>query len=73
MAIDFTLSKEQQEIQAMARSFAREHLAPIAPKIDAEPDPFAGWQMAKPAYEEACRQGIAWSMLPRARSPRSRR
>ena len=39
MAIDFTLTKEQQEIQAMARSFAQEVLAPLAPKIDAEPDP----------------------------------
>ena len=38
MAIDFTLTKEQQEIQAMARSFATEHLAPVAPLIDAEPD-----------------------------------
>ena len=66
MAIDFTLTKEQKDIQAMARSFAQEVLAPLAPKIDAEPDPFAGWQMAKPAYEEACKQGIAWSMLPKA-------
>ncbi len=41
-------------------------LAPLAPKIDAEPDPYAGWQLAKPAYEEACRRGIAWSMLPEA-------
>ena len=66
MAIDFTLTKEQQDIQAMARSFAQEVLAPLAPKIDAEPDPYVGWQMAKPAYEEACRKGIAWSMLPKA-------
>ena len=47
MAIDFTLTKEQQELQAMARSFAQEVLAPLAPKVDAEPDPFAGWQMAQ--------------------------
>ena len=66
MAIDFTLTKDQQDIQAMARSFAQEVLAPLAPKIDAEPDPYVGWQMAKPAYEEACKQGIAWSMLPKA-------
>ena len=50
----------------MARGFAKEHLAPIAPKIDAEPDPYVGWQLAKPAYAEACKQGIAWSMLPKA-------
>jgi acyl-CoA dehydrogenase len=65
MSIDFTLTKGQQEIQAMARAFAAEHLAPVAAKIDAEPDPFQGWQMAKPAYAEACRQGIAFSMLPK--------
>jgi nitroalkane oxidase len=64
MSIDFTLGKEQQELQAMARAFAAEHLAPVASKIDAEPDAFKGWQMAKPAYAEACRQGIAFSMLP---------
>ena len=66
MAIDFTLTKEQQELQAMARSFSQEVLAPLAPKVDAEPDPFTGWQMLKPAYEEACKQGIAWSMPPKA-------
>ena len=47
-------------------SFAREVLAPLAPKVDAEPDPYVGWQMLKPAYAEACRQGIAWSMLPKS-------
>src|SRR4051795_1104378 len=66
MAIDFTLTKEQQDIQMMARSFAREVLAPLDPSSPEEPDPYVGWQMAKPAYEEACRQGIAWSMLPKA-------
>ena len=66
MAIDFTLTKDQKAIQGLARDFAQEVLAPLAPKIDAEPDPYAGWQLAKPAYEEACRRGIAWSMLPAA-------
>ena len=39
MAIDFTLSPEQKEIQAQARDFAQKVLAPLAPKIDEEPDP----------------------------------
>jgi acyl-CoA dehydrogenase len=65
MAIDFTFTKEQQELQAMARDFAQNVLAPLAPKIDEEPDPLKGWQMAKPAYEEACKRGIAFSMLPK--------
>jgi hypothetical protein len=66
MAIDFTFTKEQQEIQAAARDFAQNVLAPVTPKIDEEPDPLKGWQMAKPAYEEACKRGIAFSMLPKA-------
>jgi alkylation response protein AidB-like acyl-CoA dehydrogenase len=65
MAIDFTLTAEQKEIQASARDFAENVLGPIAPQIDAEPDPYKGFQMAKPAYEEACRRGIAFSMLPK--------
>jgi nitroalkane oxidase len=66
MAIDFTLTKEQQEIQALARDFAQNVLGPITRQIDEEPDPLAGWQLAKPAYAEACKRGIAFSMLPRA-------
>ena len=61
----FHLTKEQQEIQAAARDFAQNVLAPLTPKIDEEPDPLKGWQMAKPAYEEACKRGIAFSMLPK--------
>jgi nitroalkane oxidase len=66
MAIDFTLTKEQQEIQAAARDFAQNVLGPITPRIDDEPDPLTGWQLAKPAYAEACKRGIAFSMLPKA-------
>ncbi len=66
MAIDFPLTRGQKEIQALAHDFAETVLAPLAPKIDAEPDPFKGWQLAKPAYREACNRGIAFSMLPKA-------
>jgi acyl-CoA dehydrogenase len=66
MAIDFTLTKEQKEIQALVRDFAETELAPMAPTIDAEPDPFKGFQLAKPAYAKACERGIAFSMLPKA-------
>ena len=65
MAIDFTLSPEQKEIQAQARDFAEKMLAPMSQKIDEEPDPLRGFQMAKPAYQEACRRGITFSMLPK--------
>ena len=64
MAIDFTLTEKQREIQLAARSFAQNHLAPLTDQIDAEPDPLKGFQLTKEAYAEACRQGIAFSMLP---------
>src|SRR5688572_22409390 len=66
MAIDFTLTREQKQIQAEARAFAQDVLAPVARQVDAEPDPLAGFQLTKPAYAEACKRGIAFSMLPKA-------
>lgn len=65
MAIDFTLTAEQKEVQKSARDFAQELLAPISDQIDQESDPLRGFQLAKPAYAEACRRGIAFSMLPK--------
>ncbi|MFZ0875944.1 MAG: acyl-CoA dehydrogenase family protein, partial [Pseudonocardiaceae bacterium] len=37
----------------------------VSQKIDEEPDPLRGFQLAKPAYAEACKRGIAFSMLPK--------
>ena len=64
VAIDFTLTPEQQDLQAKARDFAQTVLAPVSRQIDEEPDPLTAFQMAKPAYREACRRGITFSMLP---------
>jgi alkylation response protein AidB-like acyl-CoA dehydrogenase len=64
MAIDFTLTEKQQEIQESAREFARDHLAPITDRVDAEPDPLKAFQLMKDAYAEACKRGFAFSMLP---------
>ena len=64
MAIDFTLTEKQREIQESAREFAREHLAPITDRVDVEPDPLKAFQLMKDAYAEACRRGFAFSMLP---------
>ncbi len=66
MAIDFTLSPRQKEIQATARAFAQEFLAPVTQQVDEEPDPLRGFQLMKPAYAEAARRGITFSMLPEA-------
>jgi alkylation response protein AidB-like acyl-CoA dehydrogenase len=64
MAIDFTLTAEQKNIQAAARDFAQDVLAPISQQVDEEPDPLRAFQMMKPAYAEACKRGIAFAMLP---------
>lgn len=64
MAIDFTLTPEQQAIQRTAREFANEVLKPIVAKADAEPDPQKAFQMTKPAYIEGYKLGFAMGFLP---------
>src|SRR5450755_1180561 len=44
MAIDFTLTAGQKEIQGMARDFAQDVLAPITRDVDEEPDPLRAFQ-----------------------------
>ena len=65
MAIDFTLSAEQKELQASARTFAENVLAPVVRDADAEPDPLRAFQRTKEAYVAAYKAGIAFGMLPR--------
>jgi nitroalkane oxidase len=65
MAIDFTLTNEQREVQANARDFAENVLAPVVREADAEPDPLRGFQRTKEAYIAAYKAGIAFCMLPR--------
>src|SRR3954465_4137921 len=64
MAIDFSLSNEQRELQANAREFAETVLAPVVREADAEPDPLRGFQRTKDAYREAYKAGIAFCMIP---------
>jgi alkylation response protein AidB-like acyl-CoA dehydrogenase len=66
MAIDFTLSDSQRELQASARDFAENVLAPVVREADAEPDPMKGFQRTKDAYVAAYKAGIAFCMLPSA-------
>ncbi len=65
MAIDFTLTFEQKQIQKTARKFAKEVLEPIAKKADREPDTQKAFQMTKPAYVEAYRLGFATGYMPK--------
>jgi len=64
MAIDFTLSEQQRQLQLNARGFAQRVLAPIVREADAETDPLRAFQLTKPAYVEAYKQGIAFCMIP---------
>src|SRR4051794_41846307 len=64
MAIDFSLSNEQRELQANAREFAETVLAPVVRDADAEPDPLRGFQRTKDAYVAAYKAGIAFCMIP---------
>jgi alkylation response protein AidB-like acyl-CoA dehydrogenase len=65
MAIDFTLSEQQRQLQLDARRFAQNVLAPVVREADAEPDPLRAFQLTKPAYVEAYKQGIAFCMIPK--------
>lgn len=64
MAIDFTLTAEQQGIQKVARQFAQEVLKPLVARADAEPDPHKAFPMTKPAYVEAYKLGFVMGFLP---------
>jgi acyl-CoA dehydrogenase len=65
MAIDFTLSDAQKNVQQTARDFAQNVLAPVVREAHAEPDPLRAFQKTKPAYMEAYKRGIAFGMLPK--------
>jgi acyl-CoA dehydrogenase len=65
VAIDFTLSEQQRQLQLDARQFAQNVLAPVVREADAEPDPLRAFQLTKPAYVEAYKQGIAFCMIPK--------
>ena len=64
MAIDFTLTDEQKQLQEEVRDFAQNVLAPVVREADAEPDPLRGFQLTKEAYVEAYNNGIAMCMIP---------
>jgi alkylation response protein AidB-like acyl-CoA dehydrogenase len=64
MAIDFSLTSVQKELQRVAREFAQEVLKPLVTAADAEPDPQKGFQMVRPAYEKAYELGFATGFLP---------
>ena len=65
MAIDFTLTDEQRQLQHEARDFAEKVLAPGRPRGRRRAGPAEAFQITKPAYVEAYKRGIAFCMLPK--------
>jgi alkylation response protein AidB-like acyl-CoA dehydrogenase len=65
MAIDFTLTIDQQRLQRNAREFAVEILQPLVRAADEEPDPQKAFQSLKGAYVECHKLGFAMGFLPK--------
>jgi len=61
MAIDFRLTREQQNLRETARDFSQNVLAPPVPNAADTRDPNVAFAKTKPAYAEAQRCAAATS------------
>jgi alkylation response protein AidB-like acyl-CoA dehydrogenase len=66
MAIDFTLTEEQRQMQAVARKFAENELRPVAERADKMADPWEGFLATKDVYRRAYELGFAMSFVRKA-------
>lgn len=64
MPIDFTLSPEQQQVQASARAFAKEVLAKVRETIAPIARPQDRYFATKPFYAEMVRAGYVHALIP---------
>ena len=64
MAIDFTLSESQQELQKNAKAFAEGVLGPIVDSIDRAADGWESFLAGREAYREMARAGFTKSFIP---------
>ncbi|MGE3771358.1 MAG: acyl-CoA dehydrogenase family protein [Gammaproteobacteria bacterium] len=64
MAIDFSLTDTQREIQASANAFAARFLAPIAEQVARIADPWEAFLSTREAYREMARAGFTRSFIP---------
>src|SRR5690349_24850180 len=64
VAIDFTLSDSQQELQKNARAFAEGVLRPIAGLIDRADDGWESFLAGREAYLEMAHAGVTKSFIP---------
>jgi nitroalkane oxidase len=64
VAIDFTLSDSQQELQKNARAFAEGVLGPVAGQIDRAADGWESFLAGREAYREMAHAGFTRSFIP---------
>ena len=64
MAIDFTLTDGQRELQKNAKDFAEGVLRPIAERIDRAADGWESFLAGREAYREMARAGFTKSFIP---------
>ena len=64
MAIDFTLTPQQRELQLASRKFARDVLSSAKPLYDKLPTPEERFLATKPAYEAMVAAGFLRKCIP---------
>ncbi|MGY1671426.1 acyl-CoA dehydrogenase family protein [Geodermatophilus sp. SYSU D00710] len=64
MTVSFTLTPEQEQLKAVARRFAEEHLRDLAAAVRAEPDPLTRAVLARPVFEKAVTAGFLRGLIP---------
>jgi nitroalkane oxidase len=64
MAVSFTLSPEQEQLKAIARAFAAEHLREPAAAVKREHDPLRRALLARPVFEQAVAAGFLKGLIP---------
>jgi alkylation response protein AidB-like acyl-CoA dehydrogenase len=64
VAIDFTLSEAQRELQANAQAFAEGVLQPIVERIDRAADGWESFLAGREAYREMAHAGFTKSFIP---------
>ncbi|GEL20672.1 acyl-CoA dehydrogenase family protein [Pseudonocardia asaccharolytica] len=64
MAIDFTMSDGQQELQKNAQAFAESVLRPVAERIDRAADGWEAFLAGREAYREMAKAGFTRSFIP---------
>lgn len=64
MAIDFTLSPQQEKLQADARAFAEQVLTPLAAELDAISDPWDAFCHTREPFRAMAKAGFTKAFIP---------